>query len=305
LKQKELLIMRSTQDIHTDHHGAALSHQQHQSETRAAHHRHEIHQTELQMLANTREFATHCDAWDIDYRHIEGLETAVFPIHGHTDTANHYFLAAVGSMITAIIFAIWFSSVSFVVENTLWLYGLAVVISVLVGVGASLLVRALFDAHSLNPAAVRKLNITLVISGTAFAILLTLFLWTRFNPESWLADHIAILMTGIEVSALIFSGTCDTAYRVYRWSARLHRKHRHHLDHLAAQEHALADEYAKLHDLENKINHHAGATHADPSASEHSHDNGSPGHAESHHARTHPRHSEDNHHEHKPIPATV
>lgn len=297
--------MRSTHDIYTDHLGAALHHQHHQSETRAALHRHEIHQTEQQILANTREFATHCDAHNVDYRDIEGLETAVFPIHSHIDTANHYFWAAVGSMIAANIFAIWFSSISFVVENPLWLYGLAVVITITVGVGASLLVRALFDAHSLNPAAVRKLNITLVISGAIFAILLALFLWTRFNPESWLADHIAYLMTGIELSALVFSGTCDTAYRVYRWSALLHRKHRHHLNHLAAQEHALASEDSKLHDLEHKIDHHAEATHADPSASEHAHGNGSPGHAESHHSPTHRRHSEENHHEHKPIPATV
>jgi hypothetical protein len=289
----------------TDHLGAALHHQHHQSEARAANHRHQIHQTEQQMLANTREFATHCDAWDIDYRDIEGLETAVFPIHSLTDTAKHYFLTSIGSLIAAIIFAIWFSSISFVVENTFWLYGLAVVISVVVGVGASLLVRALFDAHSLNPAAVRKLNITLVISGITFTVLLAFFLWTRFNPDSWLADHIAYLMTGIELSALVFSGTCDAAHRVYRWSALLHQKHQHHLNHLAVHEHALAAEEDKLHDLAAKIDHHAVATHADPSASEHPHGNGSPGHAESHHSNTNRRNPEENHHEHTSVPATV
>lgn len=297
----------------TDHYAASLHHQLDQSRSRVSHHLHEIQHTEHLILADTREFATHLDAHNIEYRNVEGLETAIFPIHSQTDTARYYMWASIAALIIAIIFAIWFSSISFAVENTYWLYALAIIISIVVGFGASLLVRALFDAHSLNPVAVRKINITLVISGGLFAVLLALFLWTRFNPDAWLADHIAYLMTGIEISALVFSGASDCAYRVYRWSDHLHRKHRAHLDQLAHHQHELQAERSKLHDLESRLGHHEHLEHHEPhNGNHHHHDitSASHGHHESSGSPTtpHPRGGEntkENQNGNQIVPATA
>ena len=291
---------------HDTHFNAGVQHQHRQAHARANHHRHEIHHADQQILATEREFSDHCDAHDVKYRNIEGFESATFPVESLLDTARHYLWGSIAAVIVAIVLATWFTYMTLTTTSLPLLFLGSAVVAAIVGIGASLVVRAAFDARPLNPVAIRQVNLTIVISGLLFGILLTLFLWSRFNSDSWVAQQVAILAVGIEVTALVFAGACDCGYRMYRWSSVIHRHHRHLLSHKATHENALAEEEATLHEMEKRLHHHDDVNHATAEQPSHSatahHENRAPIHTEHHHNGQPSRHQED-HHEH--IPATV
>lgn len=238
---------------HNPHHHAGLQHLEQLSQANARHHEHEIEHTDREKLAVERDFTDHEAAHDISYRNVDGFETSTFPIASQIDTAHHYLGGAIVGLIVAVVIGVWFALMTIVTTSyTLLVLGSALVAGI-VGVGASLVFRVLFGATTLRPAAMRHVNAAIAVSGIAFAILLTLFLWLRFNSDSWLAHYISTVMVGLELTALLFAGACDCGYRVYRWSAKLHRRHRKLVDRKAVHENALAEENATLRELRTRL----------------------------------------------------
>lgn len=288
------------------HFNAGVQHHHRQAHARANHHRHEIHHADQQILATEREFSDHCDAWDVKYRNIEGFESATFPIESLLDTARHYLLGAIAAVIITVVYGTWFSSETLTTTSPVLLFFGVVVVSIILGVVASLIVRAAFDAKPLNPVAIRRVDLTIVICGILLGLLFTLFLLSRFDTSSWIAQQVAVLVVGIEVTALVITGACDCGYRMHRWSSVIHRHHRNLLGHKATHENALSEEEATLHEMEELLHHHDDANHATAEQPRHSatahHENGAPIHTEHHH-NGQPSRPQEEHHEH--IPATV
>jgi len=296
-----------TYQQHNTHFIAGVRHQHRQAQARASHHRHEILHADQQILATEREFSDHCNVTNVEYRNIEGFEFATFPVESQLDTARHYLWGAVAAVITTVAFGTWFSSETLTTASPALLFVGVVVVSAIVGVLASLIVRSAFDARPLNPTAIRKVDLTIVISGLIFGLLLTLFLWSRFNSDSWIAQEVAILAVGIEVTALVFAGACDCAYRMHRWSSVIHRHHRRLISHKATHENALAEEEATLRELEERLNRHEDAIHATPGAPRNSvqvqSENSAQTEKEHHHTNGQFGRTQEEHNEY--VPATV
>lgn len=258
---------------HHNHFRAGLQHKKLQSRSRINHHEQDIADVDRQTIAVEREFQKHADIHGLRYRNVDGFETATYQVESQIESANHYLWGAIGAVIVAIVFGVYFSVTTMVSESFWTLFAASVLVAVLIGILASMILRSAFNASAVNPAAIKKINITLVVSGGAFFIMLALFAWLRFASDSPLADYLPAMMVGIELSALIFAGACDCGCRMYRWSKRLNRKHRDLLNTRAALEDDLAEEELALEEIEDRLHHGEAHRHVEnhPDHTHHAH----------------------------------
>ena len=245
------------------HRTAGHRHMTQMAQKNIRHHEHEIEETDREIIAVQRDYHDHTHAHDVSFRNVEGLEHAVVPIPSQIDKSHHYLAGLIVSLIVAIGFGTWFATMTIVTENVVLLVVASAIIAAVIGTAASLVFHLVFRASPQNPHAMRIVDLILSIAATIFFILLGLFLWCRFNSDSWLAQYLSSIMVGMEMSALIVAGGCECGYRVFRWSAKLHRKYRRLIDRKAHHETALEEELANLEELHARNGHDPVSQHPD------------------------------------------
>lgn len=240
------------------HLNAGLRHLERLSNENIRHHKHEIAQTDHQMLAVERDYADHCQAHAVSFRNLDGLEHAVVPIESFEDTANHYLIGAFIGLIVSIGLGTWFAAKTIVTDSIVLLLLATAIIAGVVSGGACLVFHRFFKAKPKNPAGMRNVDVVMMVSGVVFFILLGGFAWCRFNSDSWLAEYLPIMMVGMELSSMIFAGAAECGYRVYRWSGRLHGIYRKLADRKAQHENSLAEEEVTLAELQERNSNQLG-----------------------------------------------
>lgn len=247
-----------------------LKHSVIQSKARLANLCQHVKERNHDILTLTREFHKLADIHEVWYQNVPGYESETFRIESQIDTANHYQWGAVGGIIIAITFGVYFSAITLVAESFWILLGVSAVVAIVIGVVASVILRALLKASPVNPQAAKKIHMTMVVFGAVFFVLLAFFAWLRMQTDSPLMAYLPVIIVGIELSAIIFAGASDCGYRFYRWSEVLHEKHRHllnqktHLeDQITHEEETLAELEERLYQHEHSVHHPHHASHSE------------------------------------------
>jgi hypothetical protein len=216
----------------------------------------EIADVDRQMAAVVREFHHLASIHEVEYHSLPGYESITFHLDEEAGRARHYFWGAFGGIFIAIVLGTYFSITTMVAASPLLLFFGSVAVAVVVGIFASIILRALLGAHADNPHAPHRVNVTLVVVGVAFFVQLAFFAWLRFKSHSPLASLLPNVMVGLELTAIVFAGACECGYRLHRWAEALDNKHRHLSNHKATLEDHLANEDVALQELSYRLDQH-------------------------------------------------
>lgn len=264
---------------HFDHVLAGLHHLRVTHRERINRLEHERKDLEIQRAALVREFQKHADIHDVWFQNLEGYEDKTYPIESQMETSRHYFWGMVAGMVIAIVLGVYFTVSTMLADSFLLLLLISTVVAIVIGVFASVTLRALLGASAVRPHAAKGLSITVVAIGITFVGLAGAFAWLRFQSDSPLAAWLPALMVGMELAAIIFAGASDCGYRMYRWSGVFHERHRQLMHREAEVEDQLANKHVDLLSIEHRIKEHDEVHH------------------DGHHGHVHVEEHHENHHE--------
>jgi hypothetical protein len=212
-----------------------------------------IRHCDRQIVTVVREFQKLANIHDVWYQNISGLESATYRVESQLESASHYLFGMVAGLIVAVVFGVYFS-VTTMLAGSVWLLFMAsLIVAVVISVVTSVILRAALGASPVNPGAIKRVNLVLVIAGISFLCLLAFFAWLRFQSVSPLVYYLPHTMVGLELMAIIFAGACEVGYRMYRWSGILSKRHHNLLSEKEGLQDQLTDEYTVLRELEYRL----------------------------------------------------
>lgn len=212
-----------------------------------------IRHCDRQIVTVVREFQKLANIHEVWYQNISGLESATYRVESQMESASHYLFGMIAGLIAAVVFGVYFS-VTTMLAGSIWLLFLAsLIVAVVISIITSVILRAALGASPVNPGAIRRINLVLVIAGVAFLCLLAFFGWLRFQSVSPLVLYLPHTMVGLELMAIIFAGACEVGYRMYRWSGVWSKRHHNLLSQKEGLQDQLSDEYTILRELEHRL----------------------------------------------------